>query len=792
MKKTFLSWCAACMLCVLGVMTSCSNDDNVGEIPGNGQDQSGVVAELEGNWIVDLDGQSEIDYGFMTLHFDKAGSGEMGITVYDYDTNGYDQQAVKVTTRMLDDTTEDGMPIKRVELTPDSLSMVAMGITGSEAAEKDTLSIWFDNNVAKIFLDEVSKSDDYDGDGETEDVSNVMQPGVLNTEALNKVKTREYVEMMMYEYGDLEDTDKYAAQAATKRALNTRQGPNWMKDVPNTKLVRDMLIPGTHDAATCGMGGDWNITLGMTQRKSLREQWDCGIRYYDLRARYRSSDGKDMMFHSMLDCKMSLDQALDDIIAKLEEHKTSDGVVISIKAENNDFGGLGEKTSDIKMILPKITDGKWGLLTIHSDISSFLQKAGDIEIFKFDFMPLDAKRTTEEAVRLVEQKLLNKNLLAKFRPDMTMGDLRGKALVMFVNDVKGVDYGNVKDYVAIQADSKLYTPSKSATTTYKEQNDWEVGDKRNYSQYVKEKTESFRKKFEESKDATKKDWVFNAANGYEFECFKIPNYAKVCESCYPSFIDAVRDNPGCRGLVVMDYAGDNTICRVNIYKLVATVFLSSSINGGITDKIIGFFAGKKKTSIGMNMFKAGYWAVNKVTMNDHVQSQNLVCALIDGNFTSNAFDPNVITPLAGTNPLKESDPEKFECLFDDKQNTKWCVSLWSKVGPLTDTYWYAEFKSTEPFTAKSYTLITANDIASYNDRNPKRWKLYGKENAQDRYKLIDERDTENNGGDGLPTKNYTGKDYTIQHPGKYMYYKLEVYTNWGNKYMMLGGFKFSI
>ena len=182
-----------------------------------------------------------------------------------------------------------------------------------------------------------------------------------------------------------------------------------------------------------------------------------------------------------------------------------------------------------------------------------------------------------------------------------------------------------------------------------------MGDKRNYSQYVKEKTESFRKKFEESKDATKKDWVFNAANGYVFECFKIPDYAKVCESCYPSFIDAVRDNPGCRGLVVMDYAGDNTICRVNIYKLVATVFLSSSINGGITDKIIGFFAGKKKTSIGMNMFKAGYWAVNKVTMNDHVQSQNLVCALIDGNFTSNAFDPNVITPLAGTNPLKESD-----------------------------------------------------------------------------------------------------------------------------------------
>ena len=791
MKKTFLSWCAACMLCILGVMTSCS-DDKLSEIPGNGQGQSGVVAALEGNWIVDLDGQSEIDYGFMTLHFDKAGSGEMGVTVYDYDTNDYEQQTVKVTTRMLDDTTVDGMTIKRVELKPDPSSMVAMGITGSEAAEKDTLLIWFDNNEAKIFLNEVSKPADYDGDGETEDVSNVMQPGMLNTEALNKVTTREYVEMMMYEYGDLDDTDKYAAQGS--RALNMHYGSNWMKDVPDTKKVRDMLIPGTHDAGTCGMGEDWNITLGMTQRKSLCEQWDCGIRYFDLRTRYRDSDGGDMIFHSMLDCKMSLGKALDDIIDRLQTYKSSDGVIISIKAENNDFGGLGKWSKDIYGIFyEKVPIEQRINFNMPVDISSFLQKAGDIDIFKFDFMPLDARITTNEAVKLVEEKLLDKNLLAKFQPDMTMKDLRGKALVMFVNDVDGVDFRGLGDYVVIQDKGKLYTPSGSGSTTYIEQNDWEVGDKRSYDQYVKEKKESFRKKFEESKDATKKDWVFNAANGYVFEFIKIPDYAKVCESCYPSFIDAVRDNPGCRGLVVMDYAGDNTICRVNIYKLVANVFVTGSPVGGIVDKVIGFIAGKKKTAIGKNLFKAGYWALSKVTMNDQVHSQDLICAMIDGNFTGNAFDPNVITPLSGTNPLKESDPEKFECLFDDKQDTKWCVSSWSKVGSLLEeNYWYAEFKTTAPFTAKSYTLITANDIASYNDRNPKRWKLYGKVNANDQYKLIDERDTGNNGGDGLPTKNYTGKDYTIQHPDKYMYYKLVIYTNWGNKYMMLGGFKFSI
>ena len=44
--------------------------------------------------------------------------------------------------------------------------------------------------------------------------------------------------------------------------------------------------------------------------------------------------------------------------------------------------------------------------------------------------------------------------------------------------------------------------------------------------------------------------------------------------------------------------------------------------------------------------------------------------------------------------------------------------------------------------------------------------------------------------DGIPAENYKGKTYTIQHPGKFRYYLLYIFDNWGDRYMQLGGFRF--
>lgn len=56
--------------------------------------------------------------------------------------------------------------------------------------------------------------------------------------------------------------------------------------------------------------------------------------------------------------------------------------------------------------------------------------------------------------------------------------------------------------------------------------------------------------------------------------------------------------------------------------------------------------------------------------------------------------------------------------------------------------------------------------------------------------MVDHRDVESNGADGIPAENYKGKTYTIQHPGKYRYYALYIFDKWGDRYMQLGGFRF--
>ena len=104
-------------------------------------------------------------------------------------------------------------------------------------------------------------------------------------------------------------------------------------------------------------------------------------------------------------------------------------------------------------------------------------------------------------------------------------------------------------------------------------------------------------------------------------------------------------------------------------------------------------------------------------------------------------------------------------------------------------YWWVAFKTSEPFTAKSYTLFSAYDTGKYPRRNPMEWKLLAA-NGSDKPVVIDSRNADKNGADGIPAENYKGKTYTIQHPGKYQYYALQIFDNWGDRYMQLGGFRF--
>lgn len=83
------------------------------------------------------------------------------------------------------------------------------------------------------------------------------------------------------------------------------QAHDWMSQdsrVIQNKRLAEIAIPGTHDSGTAGIGGDTGHTLAATQQKSIPDQLEDGIRYFDLRADEYSgkscADGSDFyVFH---------------------------------------------------------------------------------------------------------------------------------------------------------------------------------------------------------------------------------------------------------------------------------------------------------------------------------------------------------------------------------------------------------------------------------------------------------------------------------------------------------------
>lgn len=105
----------------------------------------------------------------------------------------------------------------------------------------------------------------------------------------------------------------------------------WMKYIPDNVLVSDLSIPGTHDAAT------YNITKGflegnsyICQSKDFNTQLAGGVRLFDLRP-----GGSDLMiYHSSKSTKITLSTALGYMKTYITNNPT-EGCIAFIKNENS-------------------------------------------------------------------------------------------------------------------------------------------------------------------------------------------------------------------------------------------------------------------------------------------------------------------------------------------------------------------------------------------------------------------------------------------------------------------------
>lgn len=149
---------------------------------------------------------------------------------------------------------------------------------------------------------------------------------------------------------------------------------DWMSRLPDTVKVCRVSIPGTHDSGTAGVG-ILTRHYARTQKLSIANQWDAGIRFFDLRPKIE--DGTLRIYHGPANCHLGFEEALLIIKRELEQHPSEFCVVMTNSAGGSLEGvdmtmDLINTLFDIKMLAQfnakmTVADIRGRVLFIHRD-----------------------------------------------------------------------------------------------------------------------------------------------------------------------------------------------------------------------------------------------------------------------------------------------------------------------------------------------------------------------------------------------------------------------------------------
>lgn len=106
---------------------------------------------------------------------------------------------------------------------------------------------------------------------------------------------------------------------------------NWMSTIPDNTKLGDICIPGTHDSTTWRMGRGKGTEWHRTQNKTISEQLDLGVRFFDIRY---GRDGK--CYHGDTECRVSLKDVFNSFINFLKsETSKKEFLIVRMKKETD-------------------------------------------------------------------------------------------------------------------------------------------------------------------------------------------------------------------------------------------------------------------------------------------------------------------------------------------------------------------------------------------------------------------------------------------------------------------------
>lgn len=743
-----------------------------------------VFAEqVKGTWIYDIDGIKDVDYMGISFTFGDDGKVTMGFFYYAEEIDDYFPLDLGYTYRCLNTVQVNGKTLFQIEMTPTAETIELMRkFSGGEPWDpsfEESSAFYVEATGDELrFLDNTELATPYTVGEQAYDMAVVFKYGTYDISSFDKAKAKEFTAQIreeMEQMGKGEEQPTVQSQRARKAPATSAGGrtlKTWMKDIPDTTKVRNLLLPGAHDCGSFGMEGGYMTTFGKTQMVNLYDQFAWGTRVFDLRT--RQTKGVNRIYHDMISCNITLEDALFSIKNSLKENPT-EGAVITIKGEGN------EANNGIKSV------GEWIAQYLGSDIGGSVRTVAeytlnkyltDARIFTLDYTVLDKVGTTKETVRLLETMFYNDGMLAKFEPDMTMKDLRGKALVILQDyDDGGLGWGSIGNHVALSKNHKYFTPSGSASVEVTEQNNWDQESNQTETAYVDQKDAEFKAKLQESTTAEKADmWVVNACNGFFLDGgTKLPDYITFASREYPRMIASVAATPGSRGMCIQDYVGCDYVRHAPLFKLF-TFYRGWISSGAVILQTITSTLTQDETNYVRMVIINNFLAALEDAPKNNTYGQKLTEAIIERNFSDKVQSAVTLVPYNG-NFTEGKGHESYKQIFDGDPQTKWCMENTKRKYLFFKKYidCFAEFRTTEPVSPKGFTITTASDTEVFPGRNPVDFMLWGKKKADDDYELIDSRTLD------LPKKNCASKSYSFIYGGTHIsgmqYFRISIMSN---------------
>lgn len=320
---------------------------------------------------------------------------------------------------------------------------------------------------------------------------------------------------------------------------------SWMSNIPDNTYMSQLSIPGSHDAGTGhGVNNVYGVVSGstyaVTQGKNLTEQWNSGIRAFDLRP---AVDGSNLrIYHGIVSTNLYLNNALSTLCGLLDSHPTETCIVIirhESEADDNN--------------------------------SSWASKMKDL---------LNSNPTKSHAVN--------------FNPMAKLGDMRGKLLILSRDNY---DTNPVGGYITGWGFSSDFNNQKGGRISgVGTQGPLYIQDFYDVSASgaPATKTASVQRmlQFTTSENTDPSQWVINQTSGYS-KTKSILSYTLATSDGYrdnaatqnAKAIEYINNHPGPTGIILMDYAAEDASNGYNVkgQALTNAIIASNSKAGPNTD-----------------------------------------------------------------------------------------------------------------------------------------------------------------------------------------------------------------